>query len=668
MTETRALRDADWATVERGFVVWKLLSDLAGSEEITRTRALRDLRRLAPDGEDVRPWVVTALPILLDLVTDGEQPDRGRILRLIGDLAGADRTWQLAGETLRAKQVLAGHPGLTELLSDEDPQVREAAAYTLRAVTRLAPGVLWDRYVEEPEPAVRVTLIRSCVLAGAVGSGYEPTKRRLAWVAGSDADLRVRITALTELMALLNPPPFDVETARDTLLAAYREGLNREPEPLDDEVAPLLAGRRMAARQWTPGYNQVLSAIRATYRNDAAAHLDLIERMLELDAWDAQQDALHAARPLVQRLRGDYRAVVARAAGLLRDGEPQVRAAALRLLHGVDELARPAADAVWASLPTDVERIRPNVEDGPFVWVTLGAQGPELGPAVQLLAALRDERVLPMLERLLDEVPETIDLHRAVAGYGVRARGTSRTLRRHLRALRPETFAEPWRYETHRANLLRALAAVAPNEAGEHLADKSIDVATLGLLARAGRAAAGRLPDIEATLTCGDPVLELAAARAVWLVAGDAEAATGVYDRYFDDPAARPEHAVAAIDGLKELGIRVKSRTRRLSGLTGKRTDGAVAAAAADALWWIAGKRDAAQRLGRVWETKPLVRPRIARLWVETGDTRLAARHAQAELRTALRHNLSAHGVLTGKIGDDERLLDLCRKLAGIPR
>ena len=92
-------------------------------------------------------------------------------------------------------------------------------------------------------------------------------------------------------------------------------------------------------------------------------------------------------------------------------------------------------------------------------------------------------------------------------------------------------------------------------------------------------------------------------------------------------------------------------------------TDVAIAAAA-DALWWIAGKRDAAQRLGRVWEAKPLVRPRIARLWVATGDTKHAARHAQAELRTALRHNLSAHGVLAGKIGDDERLLELCRKLA----
>ncbi|WIM99753.1 hypothetical protein ACTOB_003415 [Actinoplanes oblitus] len=665
MTETRALRDIDWATVERGFVVREKLLALTGSEQTARTRALRDLRRMAPDGEDVRPWVVTVLPILLDLVADPEQADRGPILCLIGDLAGADRTWQMAGETLRAKQLLAGHAGLTDLLTDSDPQVRDAAAYTLRAVTRLAPGLLWDRYVEEPDPAVRVTLVRSCVLAGAVGTGYEPTKRRLAWVAGSDADLRVRITALTELMALLNPPPFDVETARDTLLDAYRAGLNREPEPLDDEVAPLLAGRRMAARQWTPGYNQVLSAIRATYRNDAAAHLDLLDRMLALDAWDAQQDALHAARTLVQRLRGPYAPLVSRAAGLLSDGEPQVRAAALRLLHGADELARPAADAVWAVLPPATDRIRPSAGDGAFAWVVPGAQGPELGPAVRLLAGLRDERVLPVLERLLDEVPDAAGLHRGIAGFGVRARGTSRTLRRHLRALRPETFAEPWRFETHRANLLRALTAVAPAEAAEHLADKSIDVATLGLLARAGRAAAGRIPAIRTTLTCGDPALELAAARAIWLVAGDAEAATGVYDRYFDDRAAKPEHAVAAIDGLKELGIRVKSRTRRLSALGGSRIDGAVAAAAADALWWIAGKRDAAQRLGRVWESQPLIRPRIARLWVETGDSRHAARHARAELTTALRHNLSTHGVLAGTIGDDERLLELCRRLAG---
>ncbi|GIF05474.1 hypothetical protein [Actinoplanes siamensis] len=654
MTQTDSpltgLHDVDWASLDRGPAVRQMLTDLAGGDAAARAAAWGGLYRSAPDGEDVRPWVAAALPTMLALVTDPGQPERGRLLRLIGDLAGADRTWQRAGETLRAKTVLAGSDRLAELLVDEDPLVRDAAAYTVRAVCRMTPGwieLLWGRYVEEPDPTVRVTILRSAVIAGATGGGYEPTKIWLAWVADGDADLKVRITALTELTALLNPPPFDVETARDTVLAAYRAGLNREPEPLDDLAAPLLAGRRMAARQWTPGYPQVVSAIRTSYRNDVAAQLELFGRMLEMDGWDARQDALCEARVMVQRLRGPYPPLVRRAAELLADPDPQVRAAALRLLHGIGELARPAADAVWSGLSRAGQR----------VWVTRGPRGPVLGAGVQMLAGLRDERLLPMLHRLLDEAPDTGDLHRSIAGYGFRARGLSRTLRRRLRGLPPGV--DP----AHRAGLLRALTAVAPNEAADHLAEEPIDLTTLGLLAQAGRAAGDRTADIEAALTTGDPAVELAAAHAVWRVAGDAEAAAAVYDRWFDDGRAAAEHQVAAIDGLKELGIRVRSRAHRLSRLLRGKADGTVVAAAADALWWVAGQRDAARTLGRVWESAPRARPRIARLWTATGDTRYGARYARAEIGNPVRHNASIHGMLPAQVTEDERLLALCREI-----
>ncbi|GIE88938.1 hypothetical protein [Actinoplanes regularis] len=658
--------DIDWQSLEFGSAVARMLAELTAGDPA----AIQGLYRIAPDGEDVQPWVVAALPLLLELVADTGRPDRGPVLRLVADLAGADRTWQMSGETLRAKRLLAGHPGLDDLLTDDDPRVREAAAYAVRAVARLAPrlpGLLWERYTAEPDPAVRVTLLRSGVIAGAVGSGHELTKVWLAWVADSDADLRVRITALTEMVALADPPPFDVETARDTVLAAYRAGLNREPAPLDETVAPLLAGQRMAAREWTPGYHQVVSAVRVTYRNDVGEHLELLQRMLQLDARDARQDALHQARSLVQRLRGPYRPLVLRAAELLSlpsgadpsavatsaaDGDPQVRAAALRLLLGIGEVARPAADAVWATLPRTGQRIRPHAGQG---WVVPGLSGPVLGPAVRILAGLRDERILPMLERLLDEVPDANRLYPAIAGFGLRARGLSRTLRRRLRAVGPA--------EAHRAGLLRALTAVAPNDAADHLLREPIDLTTLGLLARAGRAVAGRAPDLRAALTCGDPALELAAAHTIWHVTGDVAAAAAVYDRYFDDRRTRPEHAVAAIDGLKALGIRVKTRARRLAALTGARTDDTVVAAAADALWWVAGNRDAVQRLGRVWESAPRTRARIARLWMATGDVRYGARYARAELDTVLRHNVSNLGLPAAEVSADERLLDLCRKL-----
>ncbi|TWG11539.1 hypothetical protein FHX34_106269 [Actinoplanes teichomyceticus] len=661
MTETEAplaaAHDADWSSLEHGPAVRRLLSGLAGGDAAAGSTAIGQLYRLAPDGADVRPWVVAALPVLLGLVADPARPDRERLLRLAGDLAGADRTWQMSGQTLRAKRVLAGYAGLTGLLTDTDPRVREAAAYTVRAVARLTPalpGLLRQRYVDEPDPAVRVTLLCSSVLTGAVGSGYQPTKRWLAWVADSDADLRVRITALTELMALADPPPFDVETARDTVLAAYREGLNREPEPVDDVIAPLRSGQRMAARQWTPGYPQVVSAVRAAYRNDVDAQLDLLERMLDLDARDARHDGLHQALALAQRLRGRYTALVTRAAALLHDTDPQVRAAALRLLHGIGELARPAADAVWAALPRVQRRIRPH--DGPVTWIAEGTPGPVLGPAVHLLSALRDERVLPVLHRLLDEAPDTAGLHQRIAGYGVRAHGLSRTLRRRLRAL-------PAGHEAQRAGLLHALTAVAPDEAADHLVREPIDVTTLRLLARAGRAAAGRAPAIRAALTGGDPDLELAAADAIWQVAGDAEAAAAVYDRYFDPRYTGVEHAVAAIDGLGRLGVRVAGRSRHLAARMRGRTDAAVVVAIAGALWRITADRNAARTLGPVWESAPRLRPRIARLWVETGDARYAGRYARAELGTALRHNGGRHGLPAPEIDRDERLLARCREL-----
>lgn len=639
------VQDVDWSQVRDGSAVQQMLVNLAAANAAVRTTALRGLYRIAPEGADVRPWVTTALPILLGMIANPEQPDRDRLLRLVGDLAGADRTWQMSGETLKAKNLLAEYEDLTALLTDEDPRVRDAAAYTVRAVCRLSAELvelLWERYIEEPDPAVRLTLVGSGVLAGAVGTGYEPTKRLLAWVADTDADLRVRTTALAELVAMTNPPPFDVETARDTVLEAYRAGLNREPAAVDDLVAPLLAGQWLAGRQWTPGYPRVVSVVRAAFRNDVAPQLDLLERMLEMDGWDARQDALYEARSLVQRFRGPYRPLVDRAGVLLGEQDPQVRTAALSLLDCVGELARPAADAVWA-----------NLRDGGF-WINDAGRGPVLARAARLLAELRDVRLLPTLERMLDEAPDTGDLHGSIAGYGFAARALSRTLRRRLRSTEDET---------EYLALLRALTAVAPGESGEHLAEEPIDADTLALLARAGRAAVDRIPDIRPVLTCGDPALELAAAQAIWRVAGDAEAAAAVYDRYFDDRRAAPEHAVLALDGLRELRIRVKDRARRMVRLRRRQANASVLAAAADALWWIAGNQDAARALGPVWEAAPRERPRIAAVWLATGDVRYGARFARAELDNPLRHNLRGHTVRPAEVSEDERLLTLCREI-----
>ncbi|WP_433830230.1 hypothetical protein ACQP2E_10305 [Actinoplanes sp. CA-015351] len=638
MAALAGLHDIDWSSLEQGSAVPRLLSGLAGGDPTT----LRDLYRLAPDGEDVRQWVVSALPFLLDLVTDPAQPLRGEILRLVGDLAGADRTWQMAGRTLSAKRLLAERGGLSDLLVDEDPVVREAAAYTVRAVYRLITnptGDLWERFAEEPDPGVRLMLLRTSVITGAVGGGYELTKVWLASVADTDDDLRVRISALTEMMALYNPPPFDTGRARQTLLAAYREGLNREPEPVGEIAGPLLAGARMATRQWTPGYHQVVGAVRAGYRDDVTAHLELLHEMLDMDAWDARQDALHEARSLVQRLRGPYGQLVDRAADLLFDKDAQVRAAALRLLQGIGEVARPAADAVWETL----SGAKPYIHQG------------ELIPALDILARLGDPRVLPILERLLDDAPHTRDLHRYIAGYGVRARGLGRTLRRVLRSVKQD-----WSTEIYRAGLLDALIAAVPQEAADYLVAEPLDVTGLARLTLTGRASLSRAAEIRTLLSSEEPDLALAAARAIWFVAGDAEAAATVYDRYL----AGSPHAVAAIDGLAELNSRALGRAGVLNRLVkGRSTRGDVAAAAAGALWRITGNPSSVRKLGPVWEASPHLRPGIARLWVETGMLAYGSRFAKAELAIPLRHNLSNLGQGFDEVNEDERLLADCRRI-----
>lgn len=184
------VQSVDWSLIEDGSAVRQMLTDLAGTDAVARAAALRGLYRIAPEGADVRPWVAVALPEILDLVSDTDQSDRGTLLRLAGDLAGADRTWQMSGETLRAKKIIAGYAGFTGFLTDEDPRVRDAAAYAVRAVCRLsAPLVelLWERYIEEPDPVVRTTLVGSAIIAGAVGTGYEP---RNAFSPGSPTPTR----------------------------------------------------------------------------------------------------------------------------------------------------------------------------------------------------------------------------------------------------------------------------------------------------------------------------------------------------------------------------------------------------------------------------------------------------------------------------------------------
>ncbi|MET7393518.1 hypothetical protein ABZS66_08500 [Dactylosporangium sp. NPDC005572] len=335
----------------------------------------------------------------------------------------------------------------------------------------------------------------------------------------------------------------------------------------------------------------------------------LLTGLLSAGAPAARSAALRPALGLMGYWRGDYTDLVALVGAQLADGRLAGRAAIV--LEHLDALAAPAADALVAAVMSAAPESQ--YGDGPPPWVVTWPEWePTVGPTVWALAALQDDRALPAVRAIVDRDVPPCNAAPLAARYATTAPDLLLTVRRrciestdsaaagHRRVLTqvaaalgpsaaeavPELLAGPIDLMTAitlgrigpdaaaavpalRAMLDRddgvveAVAAVAlwqitgeARQAVELLArhlDEPWDATTVAADAagRLGPAGAALEAPLRALIDADNDDIHVAAAQALWRVAGDAETPFPALTRLW---AARPRHRSEITTHLAAIG------------------------------------------------------------------------------------------------------------------
>lgn len=579
-------------------------------DEETRYRAVAELEPSDPRDRAVLverlgdpSWRVRAA--VVDRIARGEPaaalPDLVRVLAA-GPGVGAREAAAAALGRVGAPAV----PSLVEMLSSEDPDLRQAAAGVLGAIAdhRAVPPL--TARLADPDPNVRGAAADAL---GKIGGADALAALRAA--ADSD-DATLRLSAVEALCALRASLP----VARiEELLAdrSLRRALYRMLGASDDPAALALAARGVSdrtragreaalaalgnqrARRPAEELGPALAGVAAAAAQDpglvdawadALASDEPFAAVGALTALAAAGAARHAGR--VVRLAEDerFRALVEEAIEELPDG-PELRAALADALPGLGQLGRLTALAALARLgsPAAFENVVREASDhASYVQ----------GEAVAALGRLRDVRAVPPLAGLLaDDDPATAGLAAAalsrIGQSGAAARevvlaavrdraetSPSAAVYRLLGSIGAETdvpfvsagLAAPGPAE--RVAAAGALGALAQRGvlrgAGPALAAALADPAwtvraaaarAIAELARAPGAAALRTLDEEAgallrTLADPEPAVRAAAADALGACGRPRDAERLV--ALVEDPEAAPVVILAALGALAALG------------------------------------------------------------------------------------------------------------------
>jgi len=337
--------------------------------------------------------------------------------------------------------------------------------------------------------------------------------------------------------------------------------------------------------------------------------------MLRADHWEARFDALRPAGVLIQGWRADYRELVGLIGDQLPDAEPRLATLAGQILEYLGDVARPAADALARQLDLAPRSASHEHRDRSPWLILWPRNPPSPGPVLRALARLRDPRALPAIRWALDHDPMPPDVGHLIAAYGPDATDLVPAIRHRLRELPtvdghdqargglvraldhigpaavaalPELLAvNP---DDHLARVLGrfgpAAAAAVPMLRGLVDGDRATQAVAAAIalwritadpgpaLAACGRHLRGdqfAVRDAADALAELGPVaaryaarmrrvahdpnrggfVRLAAARAVWRIAGDVEAAVPVLGSVWEE---KPATRLAAARTLVELG------------------------------------------------------------------------------------------------------------------
>ncbi|MET8342576.1 HEAT repeat domain-containing protein [Streptomyces microflavus] len=229
--------EVDWASMEHAYGpaddVPVLLRGLASADPAERESALDGMYGAVHHQGDVYACTLACIPFLFELAVDPDVQDRGSVVELLTSIGGfdldeddeaeidEDEIEGAANYAMAAAAVTAGAGVFFELIADEDPGVRLAAPLALATLHRHPVRVLAllrERLPVEPDEEVRLALVEA---AGRVALRHRPLAGRVA-----------------EWLTLL----VDREHAPGLRLAALAQLARCSPDALPRDVVPVVSG------------------------------------------------------------------------------------------------------------------------------------------------------------------------------------------------------------------------------------------------------------------------------------------------------------------------------------------------------------------------------------------------------------------------------------------
>ncbi|MFF2716015.1 HEAT repeat domain-containing protein [Streptomyces sp. NPDC058011] len=249
--------EVDWASMEHAYGpaddVPVLLRGLASADPAERESALDGMYGAVHHQGDVYACTLACIPFLFELAVDPEVQDRGSVVELLTSIGGfdldedddeidEDEIEGAANYAMAAAAVTAGAGVFFDLIADEDPGVRLAAPLALATLHRHPVRVLAllrERLPAEPDEEVRLALVEA---AGRIALRHRPLAGRVAqWLtllADRERAPGLRLAALAQL-ARCSPDalPRDVVPVVSGLLRELRTAPDGAPE-LDQDGEP----------------------------------------------------------------------------------------------------------------------------------------------------------------------------------------------------------------------------------------------------------------------------------------------------------------------------------------------------------------------------------------------------------------------------------------------
>ncbi|MFD5428548.1 PBS lyase [Streptomyces sp. NPDC127084] len=677
---------------------------------------------------EVYDSTLAAIPFLLELAASPGVQDRGAVVELLTSIGGieldgddepepgapGEEFEEAANYAMAAAAVASGAEVFIGLLADDDPGVRLTVPCALAMLHHEPARVLTllrARLDAEWDADVRLALVEA---VGRIALRHaELHTEAVRWLTGlldPAHPAELRLAALTQLARCApgSLPPDATATATALLReSAVGEGGASErgvrtadgSEAGADAVAAETPAREGGARAAdAPGAQETGTSAKPlgetgprqptepdrTADGDAEPHTgadellytlyaalgDRVDERIallvgRLSSGDPAQrtDAVWMCHGLIRTWRGPYDELVRCVGAQLGHPEPRLRAAAASLLESLSALALPAADALAARLARDSADAAVREEAGE-------------DRALIALTRLGDPRAVPALAAALEEPELPRDAAFAVPYLGAAAAPLVPLLRRRLaRVELDETLFDlacpllpalgALRAAEALPEVLRVLRGASARD-GAWVMDSVLETA-LRTLAAFGPAALPAAPELRALLGSANPSVATAAARALWAVSGDADAAA-VLALLLDLLAADgPHERRSAASALGCLGPRAATAAPALRALLAAR-ERWLRMDAAMALWRVTGEaRDSLPALAAAWEENRYGRVEVAECLTEMGPAAgPAVPLLRAELCRPRRHNVLDGGSGTHDIEQDERLLTLCRRaLAG---